>query len=142
MSENYGRILAVDVGTKWTGLARTDLLKTSANSIGTFPAEKAYGEIEKIVSEEKIDYIVVGWPLTPEGGEGRAIKMVKHFLKKLRKRLPDIEIIKYDERFSTKQATAVMEEAGVPKMKRKDTFRKNRAAAAVILQEYLKEVIY
>lgn len=142
MAEEYGRILGVDVGTKWTGLARTDLLKTAANPIGTFPAAKACAKIEEIVSSEKIDYIVVGWPLTPAGGEGRAIRMVKHFIKKLRERLPDIRIEKFDERFSSKQALSAMEEAGVPKMKREDTYRRNRAAAAVILQEYLKEAAH
>lgn len=142
MVEKYGRILGVDVGTKWTGLARTDLLKTAANPIGTFPAEKAYGKIEELVKNEQIDYIVVGWPLTPEGGEGRAIKMVEHFLKKLRKRLPHIKIVKHDERYSSKWAVAAMEEAGVPKTKREDTYRRNRAAAAVILQEYLNEAVH
>ncbi|HLR76676.1 MAG TPA: Holliday junction resolvase RuvX [Balneolaceae bacterium] len=142
MSEKYGRILGVDVGTKWTGLARTDLLKTSANPIGTFPTEDVFEEIEKIVSSEKVEFIVVGWPLTPGGGEGRAVKMVKRFLRRLRKRLPAVKIEKFDERYSSKQAVNAMEEAGVPKTKRNDTYRKNQAAAAIILQEYLKEVVH
>ncbi len=142
MAEKYGRILGIDVGTKWTGLARTDLLKTAANPIGTFPANEVYEVIEKIVNEEKIDLIVVGWPLTPEEGEGRAVEMVERFLLKLRERLPNIKIEKFDERFSSKEAVEAMQEAGVPREKREDTYRRNRAAAAVILQEYLKEVIY
>lgn len=142
MNEEYGRILGIDVGTKWTGLAQTDLLKTSANPIGTFPAKKVYDEIEKIVAGSKIDLIVVGWPLTLDGGEGSAIKMVKRFLLKLRERLPDIKIEKFDERYSSKQAVTVMEEAGVPRMKRNETNRRNQAAAAIILQEYLKEVVH
>ncbi len=142
MNEEYGRILAIDVGTKWTGLARTDLLRTNANPVGTFPAEKVYDKIEKIVDNEKVELIVVGWPLDPHGEEGRAVKMVERFLVKLRKRLPDIKIEKFDERYTTKEATAAMEEAGVPRMKRMDSNRKNRAAAAVILQKYLEEVEY
>lgn len=142
MSEQYGRILGIDVGTKWTGLAQTDLLKTAANPIGTFPTKKVHDEIERIVHSGKIDLIVVGWPLTPEGNEGKAIKMVKHFNKILRQRLPDIKIVKMDERFTTKMANMAMEEAGVPKMKRNNTYRRNSAAAAVILQEYLKEVVH
>lgn len=142
MNEGYSRILGVDVGTKWTGLARTDLLKTSANSIGTFPAEEVYEKIDKIVANDQVEYIVVGWPLLPDGSEGRAIEMVERFLKKLRKILPDIRIEKYDERYSSRQAVEAMEEAGVPKMKRESTKHKNRAAAAVILQGYLKEVVH
>lgn len=142
MRERYGRILGIDVGTKWTGLAQTDLLRTIANPIGTFPAEKVYEEIEKIVNREKVDFLVVGWPLNPMGEEGRAVKMVERFLIKLRKRLPDIKIEKIDERYTSKEAVAAMEEAGVPKMKRLDSDRKNRAAAAVILQKYLEEAVY
>ncbi len=138
----YGRIIGIDVGTKWTGLARTDLLRTVANPIGTFPAEKVYDELEKIADQEKIDKFVVGWPLTPQGGEGRAVKMVEHFLTKLRARLPDIKIEKFDERYTSKEAVAAMTQAGVPKMKRESSDRINRAAAAVILQNYLEEVVH
>src|SRR5699024_5720224 len=124
------------------GMARTDLLKTSANPIGTFPTEDVFEEIEKIVSSEKVEFIVVGWPLTPGGGEGRAVKMVKRVVRRLRKLLHSIKIEKFEERYSSKQAVNAMEEAGVPKAKRNDTYRKNQAAAAIILQEYLKEVVH
>ena len=135
----YGRIIGIDVGTKWVGLARTDLLRLSANSIGTYHVDDVFDALEKLMETERVQKLVVGWPLTPEGGEGRAIKMVERFLKKLRRHFPDIEIDKIDERYTSKEAVAAMEEAGVPKMKRRESDRVNQAAAAIILQKYLEQ---
>ena len=136
----YGRIIGIDVGTKWIGLARTDLLKTVANPIGTYYVDDVFEALEKQVENENVEKIVVGWPLTPEGDEGRAIKMVEEFLTKLEAQFPDIEIAKIDERYTTKEAVRAMVEAGVPKMKRRESDRINQAAAAIILQKYIELV--
>lgn len=137
----YGRIIGIDVGTKWVGLARTDLLKTSANSIDTYPVDEVFDELRTLVDNEQVEKLVVGWPLTPAGREGEAVDMVKSFLKRLRKVLPDIEIDKIDERYTSVEAVKAMEAAGVSKMKRWSTNRVNRAAAAVILQKYLNQEV-
>ncbi|PAU93686.1 Holliday junction resolvase RuvX [Aliifodinibius salipaludis] len=136
----YGRIIGIDVGTKWIGLARTDLLKTVANPIGTYYVDDVFEALEEQVENENVEKIVVGWPLTPEGEEGRAIKMVEEFLAKLEARFPDIEVAKIDERYTTKEAVRAMVEAGVPKMKRRESDRVNQAAAAIILQKYIELV--
>lgn len=135
----YGRIIGIDVGTKWVGLARTDLLRMIASSIGTFSPEESFVKLKELVETEKVDKIVVGWPLTPEGEEGRATKMVERYLTRLRDVLPDIEVDYIDERYTSKEAVQAMVEAGVPKMKRRETNRVNRAAAAVILQKYIEQ---
>ncbi|MDZ7681891.1 MAG: RuvX/YqgF family protein [Fodinibius sp.] len=91
----YGRLVGIDVGTKWIGLARTDLLKTVANPIGTYHAFRMMIEkLQELVENEQVEKFVVGWPLTPEGDEGRAIKMVEEFLTQLESMFPDIEIAK------------------------------------------------
>lgn len=133
----YGRIIGVDVGTKHVGLARTDLLRTIANPIGTYSPDDAFDKLEELVREEQVEKIVVGWPLTPEGKEGAAVEMVEQFLARLTRILPDVEVDKIDERYTSKEAVQVMVESGVPKMKRRESDRINRAAAAIILQKYL-----
>jgi len=135
---NYGRLVGIDVGTKWIGLARTDLLKTVANPIGTYHSNDVFDKLTELVDEENIEMFVVGWPLTPEGHEGRAINMVEKFLTELQSIFPDIEVKKIDERYTTKEAVRAMVEAGVPKMKRRESDRINQAAAAIILQKYIE----
>ena len=133
----YARLIGIDVGTKNVGLARTDLLRTVANPIGTFTPSEALNELQKLVKSEPVDKFVIGWPLTPKGDEGKATEMVNNYINRLRKHFPDIEIVKIDERYTSKEAVEAMVEAGVPKMKRRETERINRAAAAIILQKYL-----
>lgn len=134
----YGRIVGIDVGTKWVGLARTDLLRTVANPIGTYYYDDVFDKLEQLIEEERVELIVVGWPLTPAGHEGKAIKMVEKFLTEFRSRFPDMEVEKVDERYTSKEAVRAMVEAGVPKMKRRQSDRINQAAAAIILQKYIE----
>lgn len=138
MSE-FGRILGVDVGSKRVGLARTDLLRTTANSFGTFSPDQSIREIGKQVKNEgPVKAIVVGWPLTPQGDPTDATELVKNYIKSLEKKFKDIKIYKMDERYTSRQALKLMVEAGVPKKKRREKGRVDQAAAALILQEFLE----
>lgn len=135
----YGRILGVDVGSKRVGLARTDLLRTIANPIGTFSPDDSFIEIKRQAEHEgPVSGIVVGWPLTPQGDPTDATDLVKNYIKKLKKEHKDIKIYKMDERYSSRQAMKIMVDAGVPKMKRRKKGRLDQAAAALILQQFLE----
>jgi len=137
--ENYGRLIGVDVGSKRVGLARTDLLRTVANTVGTYSPGESLKELERQTKEEgPVSGIVVGWPLTPQGYATDATGLVRAFIKKIELILPDQEIFTMDERYSSKQAVQVMIDAGVPKMKRRKKGRVDQAAAAIILTNFLE----
>ena len=138
MSE-FGRIIAVDVGSKRVGLARTDLLRTNANPFGTFSPSESYKEIERQVrSDGPVIGIVVGLPLTPQGNPTDATELAEIYYKTLKNKFPNIKLFKMDERYSSRQAQKKLVEAGVPKMKRRQKARVDQAAAALILQEFLE----
>ena len=139
MSE-YGRFIGIDVGTKRIGLARSDLLRTIASPIGTYGRDEIFDEIRKLVEKEQVRGFVVGWPLTPKGEEGKSTEMVNKFILQLEKRFPNLKIVKVDERYTSVKAVQSMVEAGVPKMKRRNRKRIDRAAAAIILQTYLDQL--
>ncbi|MDX1591249.1 MAG: Holliday junction resolvase RuvX [Balneolaceae bacterium] len=135
----YGRILGVDVGSKRVGIARTDLLRTTANPLGTYPPEDSFNEIERLINEEgPVIGIVVGWPLTPQGGPTHATELAADYIRHLEKKYPAISVYKMDERYSSKQAMELMREAGVPKNRRHKKGRLDQAAAALILQQFLE----
>jgi len=134
---NYARLVGIDVGTKRCGLAKTDLLKTIASPVGTFSPEEIIIEISRIVEESQVEGFVVGWPLTPNGEEGKATKMVQEFINRLKNLYPSIPVTKIDERYTSNNAKDLMLEIGVPKKKRKQKSRVDRIAAALILQNYL-----
>ena len=135
----YGRILAVDVGSKKVGLARTDLLRINANPIGTYPPPESFEEIRRQVEKEgPVLAIVVGWPLTPQGEPTDATEIVTEYINALKNRFSDIKICKMDERYTSREAQKILVESGVPKKKRQQKGRVDQAAAALILQQFLE----
>lgn len=135
--QSYARLIGIDVGKKRCGLAQTDLLKTISSPVGTFSPDEILNKISQIVEESQVEAFVVGWPLTPNGGEGSATQMVQEFINRLQKIYRDIPVIKIDERYTSNQAKEVMFEIGIPKKKRRQKERVDRIAAALILQNYL-----
>jgi len=137
--DQLGRILGVDVGSKRVGLARTDLLRTSANPIGTFTPHQSFAEIkDQIENEGPVRAIVVGWPLTPQGEPTHATPLVTEYLNQLKKKCRGVKLYKFDERYTSKQAMKLMVESGVPKKKRHKKGRLDQAAAALILNQFLE----
>lgn len=137
--QKYSRLVGIDVGTKRIGIAQTDLLKTFANPVGTFPPNQVFSALFKIAETSEIDTFVVGWPLTTTGDEGDATHRVNSFIGELKKHFPKINIVKVDERYTSNEAFNVMIEAGVPQKKRREKERVDRIAAALILERYLEQ---
>lgn len=135
----FGRILGIDVGGKRVGIARTDLLRTVANTVGAFSPEDSFIEVERQVKEEgPVIAIVVGWPLTPDGEPTNATQMAKEYYNYLKKRYKNLELHKMDERYTSRQAMDAMKEAGVSRKRREEKGRLDQAAAALILQHFLE----
>lgn len=135
----FGRIIGVDVGGKRVGLARTDLLRSSVNPIGTFTPKNSLLEIERqIANEGPVKALVIGWPLTPLGEPTHATPLVSDYIKKLKIKYPEMDIFKFDERYSSREAMRLMAQSGVPKKKRHKKGRLDQAAAALILTQFLE----
>lgn len=135
----FGRIIGIDVGTKRIGLARTDLLRISANPAGTFSPDEVFHQIKTVKGDHPVYAFVVGWPLSTSGEETKATEMVEKFIIKLKKHFPAVPVYKMDERYTSVQAVQTLVNSGVPKQKRMEKSRVDQAAAAIILQEYLEQ---
>lgn len=133
------RIVAVDYGTRRVGLAVADPLRLFAQPFGTFPPDQAVEALRALHRDEGIETVVVGWPLTPDGEEGAATRRVEPFFNRLRNALPGVEVVRWDERYSSARAKEAIRAAGAGRKARRDKGRVDRAAAAVVLQEYLDE---
>lgn len=129
----------MDVGSKRVGLARTDLLRTTANPLGTFSPEESFIELKKqIETEGPVIAIVVGWPLTPQGEPTHATQLADEYIRHIHNRYKNLDVHKMDERYSSKQAMELMIDAGVSKKRRQEKGRLDQAAAALILQQFLE----
>ena len=133
-----GRILAIDYGRKRTGIAVTDTLQLVANGLETVPTHTLLQYIKSYVTKEPVDTIVVGLPKQLNGEPSESMRYITPFVAKLRKELPQMEVVMYDERFTSTIAHRAMIDGGMKKSERKDKARVDSIAATIILTDYLQ----
>lgn len=135
----YKRLVAIDFGTKRIGVAKSDPLGMFAQPVGTFDQEGLYGSLEGILSQDGIDRIIVGYPLSDRGKLNRMTSVVDRFIDELRIRFPVIPIETVDEHSSSSEARRILVGSGGSRKQRQVKGRVDTAAACVILQNYLDE---
>ncbi len=131
------RIGALDIGEKRIGVAVSDPMFWTAGALCTVDAtdkEKALEEIERIVHEQNIFRLILGFPKNMNNTIGPSGEKVLQWKEELEKRL-DVELILQDERLSSVSANRVLMETGVRREKRK--YVVDQIAATYILQSYL-----
>ncbi|MBI3817331.1 MAG: Holliday junction resolvase RuvX [Planctomycetes bacterium] len=136
-----GAIVAVDYGDKRTGLAACDSMRIAAMPIAvveTTDPEQLLEAIVDAVDDRNAKILVVGLPLHMSGHAGARVAKVRELCDQIRRRIPGIEIIEWDERLTTKAATYLLAEAGIKGKKRKQQI--DAVAATLILRSYLKSL--
>ncbi len=137
MISEGSRILGIDLGTKWVGLAIADWevkIATGFDVIEYKGKTKFIERLKEIVESEDISLIVLGLPLNMDGTEGKKALEARKMAELIKGSLPvDLELM--DERLTTVQATKELHRAeGRVGKSRK---RLNMMAAMIILQDYL-----
>lgn len=135
-----GRILALDYGTKRTGLAVTDPLKIIATALCTVPTHESVDYLVNYSLKESVELIVIGLPKQMNGEASETEIHIIPYIKKLQAKLPNIPIVRFDERFTTKMAISSMLEGGYKKKDRQDKKRLDSISATLILQAYLLSI--
>ena len=132
------RILAIDYGTKRTGLAVTDSLQIIANGLDTVPTTELLEYLSAYFQKEEVETIVVGEPLYPDGNPAQIHHLVIGFSRKLKKLYPDKEIVLHDERFTSEDAKRAILMSGAKRKKRQDKSLVDKISAVIILQDYME----
>ena len=133
------RILAIDYGKKRTGVAVTDPLQIIANGLITVDTKEILPYVKQYVAENEVETIVVGLPRQMNGEYSESFKYIAPFVERLKKALPETEIVYFDERFTSKMALQSMIAGGVKKSERRNNKGLvDRVSAAIILQSYLE----
>ncbi len=131
------RILGLDVGDKTIGVAVSDGLGLTAQSVVTIRRQninKDIAALKELIDEYEAVEIVVGLPKNMDGSLGPQSEKVLAFVEKLKKVFP-LPVELYDERLSTAQALKALIAADLSRAKRKKII--DKMAAQVILQGYL-----
>jgi len=132
------RILAIDYGTKRTGLAVTDPLQIIANGLDTVATQKLEEYLKQYLEQEDVEAIVVGEPLHADGQPAQIHHLVVGLVRKLKKLFPNIEVVTHDERFTSEDAKMIIRQSGARKKKRQDKGLVDKISAVLILQDYLE----
>ncbi len=133
-----GRILAIDYGLRRTGLAVSDPLQIIAGALDTVPTSELMSYLKRYVAENEVSTIVVGKPQRMDGSMSDSWKQIEPFVGRLRREFSGIDVVLYDERFTSVLAHRTMLESGIGRMARRDKALVDRISATIILQDYMQ----
>ncbi len=131
--------MAIDWGSKRTGIAVTDPLRIIAHPLKTVPTQKVFEFLAQYLAQEQVHTIVVGAPFHEDGQPAQVAAEVDRFVERLRKRYPKIHLARQDERYTSRMASDIILRSGARKKKRKDKYLIDKVSASLILQAYLDE---
>ena len=132
-----GRILAIDFGTKRTGIAVTDELQLIASGLTTVETRELIKFLKDYISDEDVELFVVGEPKQLNNESSESEVNIRGFLEKLKKEIPQLPVVRVDERFTSKMAFQTMIDSGLTKKQRKNKALIDEISATIILQSYL-----
>lgn len=130
--------LGVDHGTRRTGFAAADPAR-----ILVTPLEAAEGDDGRVVDavaelreERDVGTLVVGYPLNMDGAAGPRAAEVDAFIARVVERFPDLEVVRQDERLTTREAEERLRDAGFHGAERKS--RVDSWSAMVLLEDWIR----
>ena len=132
------RILSIDYGKKRTGIAVTDPLQIVAGGLATVSTSELLNWLADYVAREQVELIVVGEPRQNNGQPSENHPRVMQFVNTLKRRMPQIPVVMYDERFTSVLAHQAMIDGGLRKKARQDKALVDEISATIILQSYLE----
>ena len=133
-------VLAVDHGTKKTGFASTDALRTAEWPLecwhGPGHSQELIEHIAMLVAERSAGTVLVGLPLNMDSTEGERAKEVRGFIEHVQARLEGVNVLAWDERLTTRSAEDLLHEAGFHGEDLKA--RRDSWSALVLLRDWLE----
>ena len=133
-----GRILAIDYGLRRTGLAVSDPLQIIAGALDTVATSELMPYLKRYMASNEVSTIVVGKPKRMDGSMSDSWKQIEPFVGRLRREFAGVEVVLYDERFTSVLAHRTMLESGIGRMARRDKALVDRISATIILQDYMQ----
>ena len=134
------RILAIDYGTKRVGVAVTDPLGMIAGALATVDTPRIFDFLNEYLTVKDCNRLVIGYPLTLRNEPAEVTREIDRFIERFASLYPYIEVIKYDERFTSKLAFDTILASGIGRRKRRDKAVIDRISATIILQNYLESI--
>lgn len=139
---SVSRYLGIDYGSKRVGIAVSDENKRYSFSREYINNDKKfYDNLLKIIKEELIEKIIIGYPLNFKSEKTIQTISVEKFRYDLEAKLKhnkiEAEIVYFDERLTSKIAQDSILNSGLSKRKRQEKGRVDSISAQIILQDFI-----
>jgi putative Holliday junction resolvase len=126
------RVLALDYGSARCGCALSDPTGTIVTPIEVVPrpaTKRGLAALRRLVQEREVERVVVGLPLSLQGGDSDQTRETRAFVRQLSLRLgEEVPVEMHDERFTTRLAQ---------RMEGDFTASEDSRAAAHLLESWL-----
>jgi putative Holliday junction resolvase len=132
------RILAIDYGTKRTGIAVSDPNQIIATALETVESSQLILFLKKYFEKEKVSEIVIGMPKKLNNTDSENAAAVKKFIDLFKQNFPAIPVAEVDERFTSSLALDAMISGGMKKKDRQVKGNVDKISAVLILQDYMQ----
>lgn len=134
-----GQIIAIDYGKARCGVAATDDMKIIASGLNTVETRSLMDFLKKYVVENHVEEVVVGLPTDLKGNVSEVETDILGFIENFKKEFPQIEVHRFDERFTSKMASFFISQSGKSKKQRQQKGLIDKVSATIILQNFLEQ---
>jgi len=100
--------------------------------------KELFSFLSDYLNKEKVATIIVGEPKRLNNEASSIAGEINKFVSKLHQLYPHIEVVRIDERFTSKIAFQTMIDSGLKKKQRQNKALVDEIAATILLQDYMK----
>lgn len=133
------QVVAIDYGKVRCGIAATDDMQLIASALTTMETKNIFSFLEKYFSENKVETLVIGLPTDLKGNLSEIETDILKFIEKVKELFPEVEIHRFDERFTSKMASFFISQSGKNKKQRQEKALIDKVSATIILQNFLEQ---
>lgn len=137
LNKQLSKYLGIDFGIKKSGISISDSNKLISFPLETIETKNLLDYIKQISIDENIEIVVIGKPLKLNNEIHDLEEEIVKFIKSLKNYLPNIQVERIDERFTSKISKQIIINSGVGKKNRRDKLIIDKISASLILESYL-----
>ena len=137
LNKQLSKYLGIDFGIKKSGVSISDSNKLISFPLETIETKNLLDYIRQISIDENIEIVVIGKPLKLNNEIHDLEEEIVKFIKSLKNHLPNIQVERIDERFTSKISKQIIINSGVGKKNRRDKLIIDKISASLILESYL-----
>jgi putative Holliday junction resolvase len=98
--------------------------------------------LQSYFEKEKVEKVIIGLPRQMNYEASENLPEIEQLADQLRKLYPHLDVVCFDERFTSKMAQQTMIDGGLKKKDRRNKALVDEISATIILQGYMESRIY